>query len=689
LLILTLVGGAVLLILLERHKSPTGKDPLTLAERHWLVDNAENLRLALEPYWPPLSFTDFQGEERGIVAEHIQLLEQRLGVKFKRVQYGSWSELLKAAYQGEVDIIPAAQQTPERSRHLLFTRPYLSFATAIITDRKVKRKLTLSQMKGMAICVQRDSALHQEIAQLHPDFTLIPVKDPLSGLLKVSFGEADALVINQAPIAYLIEYHGLANLQIAGHLDFRYDFRIASPKKLPILNRILEKGLAQITPEERQRIVDNWISAREEYFYHRKKFWVSILAAALLSVVAIVTILLWNLSLRQRVARQTAELQRSEFKLRAIFDQSFQLIALLKTNGKVIDTNRTTLEMFDITEADVIGNFLWDNPWLQKSATEVSKVKSAVKNAACGQVQRFELIRPNSQNDTMVVDVSLKPAKDNEGRILFLIAEGRDITERKRAEEARLKLETQTQQARKFKSLTVMAGSIAHNFNNQLQAVLGNLELALHTLPPNSPCKRNLEAADHGAKRASQLSNLMLTYVGQGRMNLQQLCLADIVRETTDLLQESLPPGGILKVVFPSETTLFQGDPTMLRQVLNNLVSNAAESLPSGQGEITLSCGLTFCHQESFPPLFQNDKLPEGHYVFLEVKDSGCGMDEETLSKVFDPFFTTKFTGRGLGMATVLGIMRAHRGAISISSRPNQGTTVRVLFPATGSKEPA
>ncbi len=257
-----------------------------------------------------------------------------------------------------------------------------------------------------------------------------------------------------------------------------------------------------------------------------------------------------------------------------------------------------------------------------------------------------------------------------------------EITNRKRAEEERLKLEAQIQQAQKFESLNVMAASIAHNFNNLLTGVLGNLELALSRLPTESPVSKSIRAADKAAKRAAELSTLMLTYVGQSKVNMQTINMLEMVEEMTAMLEMAVTKNVVLKFNLSPEPVFLKGDPVQIRQVIMNLVTNAAEAIGDADGTIILTTDTIFCDHACFQQLFLDDDLPDGKYVCFEVSDTGCGMDEETLAKVFDPFFTTKFTGRGLGMAAVLGIQRVHRGAVSLNSQPGKGTTVRVLFPA-------
>ena len=277
--------------------------------------------------------------------------------------------------------------------------------------------------------------------------------------------------------------------------------------------------------------------------------------------------------------------------------------------------------------------------------------------------------------------------RDKDGRPLRATGTHLDITERKQEEEKRLKLEAQIQQAQKFESLNVMAGSIAHNFNNLLMVVLGNLELASDSLPPLSPERKDIENAEKAARHAAELSNLMLTYVGQKQMVMQELDISDIIRGMGEILELALSKKAVLKFDFQLTPAILKGDPAQVRQVVMNLVGNAAEAVGDREGTISITTGTMFCDRSCFPPPFQKENLPEGNYVYLEVADTGCGMDQETQEKIFDPFFTTKFQGRGLGMAVVLGILRAHRGTILVDSQPGEGTTIRVLFPGAEAGE--
>jgi PAS domain S-box-containing protein len=279
-------------------------------------------------------------------------------------------------------------------------------------------------------------------------------------------------------------------------------------------------------------------------------------------------------------------------------------------------------------------------------------------------------------------EVSVFPIKDpNTGEITSVVEFTRDITQRRKAEEERLKLEERIQQARKFESLNVMAGSAAHNFNNLLMIVLGNLEIAQWGASEDSEENEYLTAAKKAAKRAADLSTLMLTYVGQNQANMQVVDMTRLIRDIGGMLKMAVSKKAFLTIRPFYKPLLFRGDPDQINQAIVNLVNNASEAIGENGGEIIISTGVRFYSQARFKEASFVENPVEGDYVFLEVSDTGCGMDEKTMQSIFDPFFTTKFTGRGLGLSAVLGIIRACKGAIFLDTNPGKGTTFTLLFP--------
>ncbi|MDA8139285.1 MAG: ATP-binding protein [Desulfobacteraceae bacterium] len=258
----------------------------------------------------------------------------------------------------------------------------------------------------------------------------------------------------------------------------------------------------------------------------------------------------------------------------------------------------------------------------------------------------------------------------------------RDLTEHRRREAERNRMEAQMQEVQKLESLGVLAGGIAHDFNNLLMAILGNADLTMISLPPNSPVRRYVEEIALASKRAAELCRQMLAYSGKGSMMVARYDLPTIVGEMTQMLEASVSKKIILRYIFDADIPPVMADASQMKQIVINLVSNAAESISDRKGEISITIGVMFCDRDYLSQCHFNNHLPEGQYVFLEVADTGQGMDAQTREKIFDPFFTTKFVGRGLGLAAVLGIVRSHGGTIRVDSEPGRGTTIRVLLPA-------
>ncbi len=270
---------------------------------------------------------------------------------------------------------------------------------------------------------------------------------------------------------------------------------------------------------------------------------------------------------------------------------------------------------------------------------------------------------------------------------VHIVAVMRDVTDMLRAAEERSKLEEWMQQSQKLESLGIMAAGVAHDFNNLLTPILGDASLALMDLPAGSPVRERLERIQRAANHAASLTKQLLDYAGIGSLDTEPIDLAKLVREMGELLQSSVPKRTRLEYDLLPDLPVARADPRLVSQVFLNLLTNASEAVESrsgSAGRIVVRVGSVEADRGRLSKLILGDELPEGRYVHFEVQDDGCGMDAETRARIFDPFYTTKFTGRGLGLAAVLGIVRKHRGAIEIESEPGRGTRVRVLWPEAG-----
>jgi len=286
-----------------------------------------------------------------------------------------------------------------------------------------------------------------------------------------------------------------------------------------------------------------------------------------------------------------------------------------------------------------------------------------------------------------VLDKGKVIERSDDGSPLRAVGTHLDISERKELEREQLDMARQLEQVERLKSLNVMAGAIAHHFNNIMMAVQGNLELLQMQLPDGSEEKSMASEAWQAAGRASQLSLSLLTYVGQKPLERKIMDVGSLVAGVVDNLRQEVGPNIVFNQQMAVEPCYCLVDAEHFSDVIRGLILNSSEAIGTELGEINISSGLVFSEMDDLPLPFREEKLVAGNYVFVEVRDNGCGMEEDVMARMFDPFFTTGFTGRGLGLAVAVGIVKSHGGAMMVSSKPGQGTTMRVLLPQK--KKPA
>ena len=298
--------------------------------------------------------------------------------------------------------------------------------------------------------------------------------------------------------------------------------------------------------------------------------------------------------------------------------------------------------------------------------------------------------RPTAQGQPAIVkvepgpmyfEVKVSPVRDSQRRFVGWLVIIHDITNRRRNEADRYAFERRVQEQQKSESLMVLAGGLAHDFNNLLTGILGNADLLAIMSPPDSDQRRAAQAIMIGAQRAADLVSKMLAYSGGGRVVAEHVDLDGLVKEMVQLLAASVARHCTLSYHSRGRLPLVETDPTQIRQVVLNLIVNAAEAVDDDHGVITVETGCETLTPEVLQRMTFGDHLQPGEYVFIDVVDNGVGMSEQTLARIFDPFYSTKDTGRGLGMAAVRGIVRSHRAALRVTSKEGQGTRFRVWFP--------
>lgn len=389
--------------------------------------------------------------------------------------------------------------------------------------------------------------------------------------------------------------------------------------------------------------------------------------------------------------RDRAAMEASEERYRQLFDQSADAVLLADASGFVMG-NEAAAQLFGVPRESIRGRQVGDfSPEFQPGGERSEELARRLEQEAMdGQVLVFPWLNVRADGNLVHTEIKLGCVEHRGRRLLQVIL--RDMTEAHLARAENENLQRQLFQAQKMESLGVLAGGIAHDFNNLLMGVLGYAGLAADHVDPAGPAVGYLKAIEAASLRAVDLTRQLLAYTGRGQFQVENLDLSFHVEGMAHLLEVSISKQATLQLDLANGLPLLQGDPAQIQQVIMNLLINAGEAIEARDGEsglIRLATALEQLDEAQVRALREGPPLSAGSYVMLEVSDTGIGMDESTLSHMFEPFFTTKFTGRGLGLSAIVGIVRGHKGGLAVTSQPGRGTNFRIYFPALGAGVPA
>ncbi len=389
--------------------------------------------------------------------------------------------------------------------------------------------------------------------------------------------------------------------------------------------------------------------------------------------------------LRRQLTALKSELNDQQWLLEALESQSAQYralfelmpgsVVLLDAKGYIRDANPYFCRAMCYAREELVGLHV-----SHISQVKPEIIEQNILRMIAGEILQHEVT--NVQKDGSLRFYELREAAVTlpDGS-MNILAVSNDVTDRKRAEQAKLEIERQLLHAQKMDSLGALAGGVSHDFNNLLAVILSNVELAISDIPTTSPTQNCLTNALLAGKRAAELTRQMLAYSGRGRFVTTQVDLSKLVRNLSDLVKVSISKSVRLELNLASDLPVVEADAAQVQQVLMNLITNASEAIADKPGVLTITTSVRDCDASYLAETRTNSKPGPGRFVIMEVSDTGCGMDDTVRAKLFDPFFTTKLLGRGLGMSAVLGIVHGHHGAIMVSSKPRKGTVVSVLLP--------
>ncbi len=784
---------------------------LTSEEQQWLSQHNGRIRIGITVI-PPEVLSE-KGKYEGLAIDYIHLMESKLGCRFKLVPFATWDTVIQAARTHRIDMIFAAQQTPERLNYLLFTEPYIKLSNKILVRKDRQGGTNLKEMKGWSVAVSEGSAVQEYLKKQYGYLKLRPVQDELSGLMKVSIGEVDAMVVEISRASYYIEQAGISNLRVSGDAGLIYQLRFAVRNDWPVLRGILDKGLSSITDQEKQEITRRWIVIGNRSILASRVFWISFIAALGLVILALGGVIVWNRVLRRKVKERTSQLQQElvqrklaeealrnrEAHYRSIFANSLIGVTVTDKDCIFTDANDAFCKMLEYSREELIGkmsisdvshpddvaksmiminklikheidHYALEKRYLSKTGNILPTLvyvrghynlegeyegTTASNLDITEQKVTEELLRENEEkyrtlfnnseiamfrsrldgSETLeanqkfldIVGKTREEIRGNPSTILWadliereemvkrLISEGSvsdfefklvnrqkgarncitslrlyreqgilegsvvDITERKKDEEEREKLQAQLIQSQKMESVGQLAGGVAHDFNNMLGVILGHTEMAMDQVDPTDKLYADLVEIRKAAQRSAETTRQLLTFARKQAIAPKTIDLNETVEGLLKMLRRLI--GENIDLIWNPGSGLWavKADPTQASQILTNLCVNARDAIPN-IGEITVETGNSMLDDNYCSA---HPGSVTGEYVRMSVRDTGTGIEDQTLTHIFEPFFTTKGVGKGtgLGLAMVYGAMKQNNGFVDVSSEPGQGSAFTVYFP--------
>ena len=372
-------------------------------------------------------------------------------------------------------------------------------------------------------------------------------------------------------------------------------------------------------------------------------------------------------------------LEENELKFRGLFNQSFQYTGILSLTGTIEEINQSSLDFAGCKPEDVVNRLFWEASWWSHDIDAQQCVKEGVQRAIQGDFVRFETTSISKDSEIKNIDISLKPVFNTLNEVAFIITESRDITEYKLAALERKNLAVQLEKSQKMEAIGTLAGGIAHDFNNILSGILGYAQLTDLNLNTPVKAKAHISQIIKGAKRAAELVQQILTFSRKSEYEKHPLFLYIVVKEALKLLRSSIPSTIEISEHFSSRAKVM-ADSIQMHQVVMNLCTNAYHAMGEKGGLLTVKLGEVDISSDKD---FFGHTIKQGKYLELEISDTGCGMDDETLLKAFDPYYTTKEVGKGtgFGLSVVHAIIDEHDGYIKAESSTEQGTSFYIYLP--------
>jgi PAS domain S-box-containing protein len=631
----------------------------------------EILIVGSEQDYPPFSTGMTDAYAGGFTVELWKAVADEASLSYT-IRVNLFRDVLQNFKDGKTDVLINLARSEERDQFADFTVPHVIVNGAVFTRKGESSIRSEDDLVGKSVIVLNADLAHDYALTKGWGHHIVLVDTVAAGFRLLASGKHDAILIGKLPGMQTVLELGLSDIKMLKFkVGFAQKFGFAVHEGQSDLLAKINEGLAITKANGTYDILyQKWFG-----IYEVKDVGFQDLLKYIIPVILFFLGVGGYFFYQRHVERKQAEkqLQKIEERTRLALDAS---------SGGVWDWNIKTGEVIFSDkwcrslgyEPNEVTNDV--NFWLETlHPDDKEKTLKAVNDHFEGKTQTFiseNRLKQKSGNYRDYIDRGQVFEWDEDGKPLRMIGTDTDITEQKQ-------LQAQLQHSQKLESLGVLSGGIAHDFNNILAIIIGYCGLTKRNF---ETAEKNIPIIEKAAERAAGLCRQMMAYAGNAQLTITKINMLEQVDDTVGMLKSTLPQNTVIKTELSGNIPLIEGDVSQLHQVVMNLIINASEAIGTDQGEVNVSLAKLEVIADKIFEDYNGKPIPPGQYACLEVTDNGCGMDEATISRLFEPFYTTKFTGRGLGMSVVLGIIKSHDGALQLFSKLGQGTSFKVYLPA-------
>ncbi len=636
--------------------------------------------------YPPYEFLDGNGQPAGFAVDLTRAIARQLGLLVD-IRLDEWSVIRNDLETGRIDAVQGILYSAERNHTFDFSPPTTRIQHGIAVRKGSPPLATMQDLDGKILLVQAGDILDDLARQLGHGVRIIAVASQEEALRRLAAGEADGALVAKVPALFWIEKNGWRNLDVSAASVLSAEYCYAVPAGHAELLELFANGLAAIkTSGEYRQIQAKWLGPYEAPGFSLRKLLQIVLLVSLPLLVLLLGAILWSRALQRQVAARTQDLRQANTFLDSIIENLPVMLFIKDARDlRFVRVNRAGERIMGHPRAAMLGKNDYDFFPKNQADFFTQKDRDVLQGGQPIDIPE-EPIQTGDKGERYLHTRKV-PVLDARGQPEYLLGISEDITAQKAAEAERKQMHAQLIQMQKIESIGLLAGGVAHDFNNMLQVILGHVELAMNRADPGQPLHSDLLEIRKAANRSADLTRQLLAFARKQTTAPKVLVLNDTLQGMLQMLRRLI--GENIELVWrpAPQPDRVKIDPSQVDQILANLCVNARDAMPDG-GQLTIETAPV-----SFDPAHctRHPAHRPGDYLRLAVRDTGIGMDPETLGKIFEPFFTTKDFGQGsgLGLSTIYGIVSQNNGFIDVQSQPGHGSTFTIFLPRCSAALPS